>query len=136
MLRVKKITISFPFSDVNNIPATIVKITREADTDKAILYLRCEYMNDAISNLRNQKISIDTYTYTGLRITPAAVHIVDGVKGVYIIYNQQILFRKINTIYESDQVVIADIVTGDSSYLRQYDQIIVEGKDLYDGKLC
>lgn len=132
----KKVTISFPFSDVNDIPATIIKITREADTDKAIIYLQCEYMNDAISNLRNQKVSINTYTYSGLRIPPAAVHIVDGVKGVYIIYNEQILFRKINTIYESDQVVIADIVSGDNSYLRQYDQVIVEGKDLYDGKLC
>ena len=115
---------------------TIIDLKKDSQNNMTIIYLKCDYMTEGTSNLRNQKIQITSQTFSGLRLNPSSVRIVNGQKGVYIKYDRQVQFKKINSIYETENLVIAEIINGDNSYLRQYDEVIVEGKDLYDGRIC
>ena len=40
----------------------------------------------------------------------------------------------LNIAYSDEDMVLATCPDGESGYLRQYDEIIIEGTDLYDGK--
>jgi hypothetical protein len=64
----------------------------------------------------------------------AAVRFVDGQKGVYVIQGKQVIFKPIRTLYEKENFVLCE-PTGDAKRaLRLFDQVIVGGTDLYDGK--
>ena len=58
----------------------------------------------------------------------------DGEQGVYIKYGSTVAFRKVDKLFETDDYIISRPGTADGEYLALYDEIIVEGKDLYEGK--
>lgn len=78
----------------------------------------------------------------GIRVSTSAVRVVDGEKGVYVRRGNVARFRKLNIVYSDQTYVISatasqdgePIVDDPSNYLKQYDEVILEGKDLYDGK--
>ena len=60
---------------------------------------------------------------------------VDGEQGVYVRAGNIIKFKKIHTSYTTEDYVIATNPEGESGFVKLYDEIIVKGADLYDGKL-
>ena len=91
-------------------------------------------MNRDVANLRIENIEIITDEYTGIRINNNAIREVDGEKGVYVQRGNIISFKKINILHSTEDYSVIEKVD-DSSYVRQYDTIITEGVDLYDGKV-
>lgn len=79
----------------------------------------------------------------GIRVSSSAVRVVDGEKGVYVRRGNVARFRKLNVVYSDQTYVISattdrdgnPIVDDPDGYLKQYDEVILEGKDLYDGKI-
>ena len=49
-----------------------------------------------------------------------------NTKGVYIMKGEQILFKKLDVIYEGSNYVLSKIHESDSSYLALYDDILTE----------
>ena len=67
--------------------------------------------------------------YEGIKVPRKAIRFnKDGEKGVYIKLGENIIFRKIDVIFEGDDYVIS-AANPDSDYLMLYDDIIVEGID-------
>ena len=91
-------------------------------------------MNRDVANLRIENIEIITAEYTGIRINNSAIREIDGNKGVYVLRGNIIQFKKINILSSNEDYSIIEKVD-DSSYVRQYDTIITQGVDLYDGKV-
>ena len=54
------------------------------------------------------------------------------MRGVYILDGEEVAFRKVDVIYETDNCIVSDI-TDEEGYLHLYDQIITEGDDLGGG---
>ena len=79
----------------------------------------------------------------GVRVSSSAVRVQDGEKGVYVLRGNVVRWRRLNVVYSDQTYVISattdrngeTIVDNPDSYLKQYDEVIVEGKDLYDGKI-
>lgn len=140
-----------------SIPATIVRIHQETKDSDAILVLKCNYMNSDLIEARIEPIEVGLGTYTGLRISKKAIH--DDyvtnttydendnkheeqkkVQGVYVLYGNEVQFKQISILYADEDYVICD-ETPDSSQLFNgetislYDKVIVEGDNLYDGKV-
>ena len=92
-------------------------------------------MNQDVSKLRMADVQIITDEYSGYRISNSAIREVDSQKGVYVLRGNMVQFRKINILYSTEDYSIVENVKDDSSYIRQYDTIITEGVDLYDGKV-
>ncbi|MDD6717717.1 MAG: HlyD family efflux transporter periplasmic adaptor subunit, partial [bacterium] len=66
-----------------------------------------------------------------------ALHIKDGAKGVYVKYGDLQRFRRITILYEDENYILVpkDGALGTENEVRLYDEVIVEGTNLQDGKL-
>ena len=47
----------------------------------------------------------------------------------------QVKFVEVNVLHKDDSYMICEKQTSDESVLRLYDEVIVKGKNLYDGKI-
>lgn len=146
-----KITIDFPYAATDGLKAEVVGVN-VSGAKKAAVVLKCKTMNEELANMRLEDIELVFKTIKGYKIPSSAVREVDGVKGVYILRASLVNFREINIVLSTEEYVItADPAVPDTSGMtseekeavlaalpknevEQYDEIIVKGKDLYDGK--
>ena len=58
----------------------------------------------------------------------------DGVTGVYVLSGINAVFKPIEILYSDSNYVICKNDVQSSSGIRMYDEVILGGSDLYDGK--
>lgn len=130
-----RVTISFLYTSATNLNAEIISV--EEDTEHQLLKVGFQFTEvtaDTV-NLRIQPIKVSFKEYTGLRIDKRALRIVDGVMGVYVRYGNVVQFKPITPIFEDAYYYLVPLTTSENNGVKLYDEIIVEGRDLYDGKL-
>ena len=115
--------------------ATVKHINKQSVGENAVAVFACNTMNTELAGTRNLDITIVYDEYEGLRVDNRAIRLVDGVKGVYVLTASQVKFVAVNIIWTGDKYSIAELQASDSKVLRIYDEIIVKGKNLYDGKI-
>lgn len=104
----------------------VESIEKIDDEGNCIIILDCEMMDSSIIKNRVEQMHLVFDDYKGIKVDRKAIRFVDNQKGVYIIYGEDMLFKKINVIYEGDDFVLAEI-TDNPDYLNVYDQIVLEG---------
>lgn len=132
-----KVQISFPgWTDAPR-PAIVEKVETDETAQLARILLSCEYMGADLLMLGRREAQVDFASYEGLRVDADALHIVDGERGVYVKYGSLARFRRITTLYENDNYILVPMngKVGTDNELRLYDEVIVEGTGLRDGKL-
>ncbi|MBO5361160.1 MAG: hypothetical protein J6B25_10030 [Clostridia bacterium] len=147
----RNITVDFPYAATNMLGAKVAAVN-VSGAEKAAVVLECTVMDEELANMRLEDIELIFDTVKGFKIPSEAVREEDGVKGVYILRSSLVSFKKINIVWADEEYVLsADPVQPDTSkmtdaekeaalaalsknQIRQYDQIIVKGKNLYDGK--
>ena len=132
----RRIQISFPGRAETALPATIQEVTQDEDSGLAKIVVHCEYMSAQILALGQQTARLDLNSYTGLRISKDAVHIVDDVNGVYVRSGQLIEFRPIVKLYENENYILVPNGGSKESKLKLYDEVVVRGRGLRDGRLA
>ena len=107
------------------------------DNGIAKIVLQCQTISAEVLGLGCETVQVDLKTYEGIRIDKAALHIVNGQRGVYVKYGNLQRFLKITTLYENDSYILVpeDGKLGSANEVRLYDEIIVQGTNLEDGKL-
>lgn len=146
-----KITVDFPYAATNMLKAQVAAVN-VSGADKAAVVLECQVMDEELANMRVEDIELIFSTVSGFKIPVEAVREVEGVKGVYILRANLVNFREINIVWsDKEYVLTAPPKTPDTSNMTdeeakavtdalpkseivQYDEIIVKGKNLYDGK--
>lgn len=150
-------TVLFSDASTNSIPAKIERLSQNNKDGNALLILQCDYMNTDLIESRIEPVEIGLGTYTGLRVSRRAIHddYVEKttydendnakvekkkVQGVYVLYGSEVQFKQISILYADNDYVICDpdpkegvLFNGETVSL--YDQVILEGDDLYDGKV-
>jgi len=118
------------------IPATVYACNKDNDGNIAVVF-RCDYMSAELSTIRKEAVQIQLEEHVGLKVPKRAIVIDEEQQaGVYVRVGNIASFRKINQLYsEAADYVICEVVENDDTYLRMYDDIIVEGRGLYDGKI-
>lgn len=129
------VSVSFPNESVADMKMLLVSKNPDETTGKVALVLRSNKMDASVASIRKVDIRITLEEYSGFSIDPRALRTVDGETGVYVELGNIVRFRKIDIIYSDDSVILAQSPEGDDDYLKQYDEIITEGTDLYDGKI-
>lgn len=151
-----EVDIIFTSSTFDKVPAKLVKINQKSKKAGGLAIFRCDTINEYLVNLRNEDIRIETNHYEGLRISKKALRTIetevtttdsDGtehksiqkVQGVYIKYAKELLFREISILHSASNYVICDpnpenLLT-DYGNLKLYDEVVIQGADLYDGKV-
>lgn len=124
---------------INSIGQTVntkvnrINISKESST--ATVILTCSEMSSELSHIRTGRVTIIKDEYSGLRINPKAIRIVDGVTGVYVVSGLEVKFVKANVIFSNEEYAICELNTTDDEQLRLYDEFVVKGRGLYDGKI-
>lgn len=132
--------VNFPYNDDISIKMTLSNVVSEVGSDRVLLVLETERIPEDFSFRRMQPIDLVRSSYTGYRVPISAARLVDGKQGVYIMIGNTIEFREIDILLEMDgyYIVAEQDPVNDPDYaskLGLYDQIVVSGKNLYDGKL-
>lgn len=125
-------------------------VSKEASgEDKVVCVFECDEMNSVVTSGRTARFKLVLSSFGGLRVPRKALCYNDaGERGVLVESGQSLVFKKIEVVYWDDDYVICkqnvykkheddsedyeDEI--DNEYLKLYDLIVTEGKDLYDGK--
>lgn len=145
--------IRFPSFSEEMVTMKLVNAVSVTSDDTVLLVFRGNTAPENFPYLRTQEADIIGQSHTGLAVSKKAVRIVDGQKGVYILDGDIVRFRLIEILFEEEDSYIvapekpvpdeADANTEDVEisdrpvykYLSLYDNVIVGGKDLFDGKI-
>lgn len=146
----KYYTLNFPsFSDdeVHMKLETIIKSTSEKN---ALLVFRGNTAPEGFTYQRNQQVDIISNRYSGLAVPKEAIRIIEGQQGVYILSGDIVRFRLVDIIGENEDYYIVsaespkaedDSLSDETEqnvaipHLALYDNVIVKGKNLFDGKI-
>lgn len=134
---ISSVKISVPGKQNTPLSATVEEVALDKDNGLAKIVLQCQTINAEVLSFGQETAQIDLKTYEGIRIDKEALHIVDGQRGVYVKYGNLQRFLKITTLYENDSYILIpeNGKIGTDNEVRLYDEIIVQGTNLQDGKL-
>lgn len=144
------VKVDFPEHSIYGVDMTVHCATEVKD-EKMSVALKCTSLNEDLVKLRKEKVEITLTEYDGFRISSDALVENDkGIKGVYVLQGNLVKFTPVNILYYGKDYVIAEkyvvykknkkgvLVVDEektSAYreLKNYDNIIVKGKNLKDG---
>lgn len=121
------------------------------ENDKVVCVFGCDELNSVVARGRTARFKLVINSYGGLRVPRKALRYDEnGERGVFVESGQTLVFKKVEVVFWDDDYVICkqnvmkkhetsdndDIYDEeiDNSYLKLYDIIVTEGKELYDGK--
>lgn len=139
-------------STTDTFDAVVSDIRDEGDPSKSIIILHCSKFSYDIVQHRAEKCEMIKGSYHGLKVPREAIRFADvteqdatasseggepatttvNYKGVYIMKGEQVVFKKIDVIYEGSDYVLSAVHEEDASYLALYDDIMIEGVDADD----
>lgn len=129
----KTFNISFPSDSAEDLRMTLAAVN-ESD-EYCTLIFKSNKMDASVATLRKCPVRIRIEEHEGFIIDPRAVRTVDGQTGVFVYLGNLARFRKIDIVYSDDDMILAQSPAGKEGYLKQFDEILLEGTDLYDGKI-
>jgi len=160
----KNYQVTFPNNSEFEIEMNLYRIISQTDSDDIVLLFKTTYMPDGFNYLRSQPAEVVEVVHTGYKVPLSAVRIADisvdyqapnealgttetrtetytGIKGVYVLEGGIVRFKRINVVYETEGYVV---VSENSAmepdgvripWLSLHDNLITEGKGLYEGKI-
>ncbi len=128
----KKININFPESGVHSVSADIESVKTEGD--KVTIVLSCDLMNETFANLRRETVEVVSSSGTGYKVPVQAVRFDDeNNPGIFVLRGKIINFIKVETLYSDGEYAIVDSVEDAKDRITIYDDVIIKGKDIFDG---
>ncbi len=116
-------------------------------SDRAVIIFSCQEMSGELSSMRTDTMTVVKKKYSGLKVGSKALRVstqtvtnADGtqsektVTGVYIVNGVTAEFVPVNIVYTYDNYALCEIISEDGN-LRLYDEVIVKGKNIYEGKI-
>lgn len=124
------------FEDVDAvIEAEIYRIDKNPQQQESLVVFSITQITGNLISIRQNKAEVIFNSHTGLKIPKTALHTSeDGTPGVYIKHGANLNFKKVEILYENEEYILCAHHSTEQEYLQLYDTIIVQGKDLYDGK--
>lgn len=122
-------------SSNQKVKAEIVSLKRQED-GRSVAVFKCDMFLAEFIGSRVEQARLILDDHQGIMIPNAALRSgPDGAIGVFIQDGIVVKFRKIRQILAQEDYTLAADTSDQEGYLSLYDNIIVEGRDLYDGKI-
>lgn len=130
----QSVQIRFKGSEDMLYPATVSEMIGPYDNTYVVRF-KSNYTSNAMNLERMPEAEIITAQYSGIRVPKSAVRMIDGKEGVFVLVGSIARFREIQTQYlEGDYYIVREDNTSNNALLLG-DQIIVQGTDIYEGKV-
>lgn len=129
------VKVNFPYSAVSSLPAKVYSVGNEKSSDDTAIVLKCNRMDSGIATLRKESAQLVIHSYDGIRVNSDAILVnAKGDKGVFVKEGNLCRFRKLDVIYNGEDFVLSK-PHEEAGYVSVYDNVILGGKGLYDGKV-
>lgn len=133
--------INMPYYGFKNVEVKVEHIST-TQNDKVAVAFSCNMMNETYANMRTEDIELVFKEYTGYKINSSSIRREKDEDGkevdvVYILRGDIMNARKIEIIYDAgDYVVVSEDTEASNGYrpIKRYDEVIVKGRNLSDGK--
>ena len=133
--------IAFPYSADTECNMLLSKVVTQTDTDEIVLIFSTKTIPAELKFTRRQTVNVVKESFEGIRVSASAVRVLDGVRGVYVLDGNTVVFKKITVLHDDNGAYICAFpdannkayVSGDK--LSLYDLVIVSGTDIYVGKV-
>ena len=128
--------VRLPFVTGEAISTKVLAVNSDASGEAAVL-LRCNLMSEELASVRIQTAQLLLTEHSGMRLPDKALQFdKENRTGAYVRIGTTISFRYVTVAYhdEKDGYSICEI-TDEDGYVKLYDDVIVGGKNLYDGKV-
>ncbi len=123
--------------DSETISGTVTKITPE-EAGKVILVISTNQYVDTVYSLSKTKVELVRHEFGGFRIPAKSIRMLDGKMGVYVVRSGKAKFVPVELLYNGKEWVVvkevSESVSGQDA-LKLYDELVVDGQDIYDGKV-
>ncbi|SCJ50298.1 putative membrane fusion protein [Anaerotruncus sp. 2789STDY5834896] len=116
-----------------SIPGQVLRVVPSGD--EMLVIISCDMITKDLVNLRIQNVQISQKLQKGIRVPEEALRVQDNKKGVYVKKGGKAVFREINILLQENGYLLVEEVVSDPNALKVYDEVIIKGKDIYDGKL-
>lgn len=126
-------SMQFLLSSEGEVPVTVAAVNRAGDSSAVVL--RCGVMTDKLAVIRRQTVQIVVSEISGLRVPNSVIHVLHNVKGVYVRNGNTIRFKTIQPLYSGKGFTISAADPTNGNLLQVYDEAVVKGDNLYDGKV-
>lgn len=126
------IRLKFLDSSDNIISGSVYSIT-DAKGGKAVLVIESSAYVDNLYAMSGAKVEIIRKTYEGLKIPAECVRVKADSKGVYIVSGNKVRFRNADVYYIDDDWAI--VSKEEKNGIKLYDEVIVSGSNIYEGKV-
>lgn len=131
----KTVQLKFAFALDESMTATIKYISSEEGSDR-VLILRCKELPYELLSQRKHTVQIIKKSYSGLRINNDAIRMdEEGTPGVYAVIGNLLTFKPIEILHPGPNYTIVKMDNETKGSLLLYDEVVVQGKELYDGKI-
>ena len=100
-----------------------------------LLVLSSDRALQNVTLLRQQSAEIVFTSYSGLRVPKSAVRVENGQTGVYILEGTLAKWKPITILHDTGESYVAALDTSSTDNLWPGDELIINAKNLYDGKV-
>lgn len=130
----KTVTLQFNSTTIREIDTKIINMITEKENDYAVVVFDSAIVDENLINMRFEMPKLIINTYNGIVLPKTALRIrstddEQRVKGVYVMYNESVDFKLVDVIYEDDYVIVSNNSIN-TSYVTNYDQVIIKGRGL------
>lgn len=124
------IYLRFPSVSDDKVKCSVVSLSKEEGD--VLVGVSCPKIHAALFSNRIVDAEVITKTYSGIRVDKESIRIVDGQNGIYVKVGAIVKFKKVNILYMgTTYALIEETPNG----LVNFDEVIVGGRNIYDGKL-
>ncbi len=127
------VSLTFMGGAGQDVSAVVDRVQREEDG--ALVILKSDNISADTVSRRVADVKIGFRDYSGLRIPKEALRIVDQKKGVYVRQGSRVVFKEVVIKYTGDDFYLTEVNLNSQTYLNLFEEVFVDGKDLYDGKV-
>lgn len=115
--------------------ASIYNISAPSD-GKCIITFKLTDFTEFEFSLRKEKCKMVLNTYEGIKVSNEALRMSEGQTGVYVLVAKKVVFKPVTVLFSTDTFsIVKPDNTVLSRVLTQNDEVVVGGKDLFDGKV-
>lgn len=100
-----------------------------------LLVLSSDRALQNVTLLRQQSAEIVFSSYSGLRVPKSAVRVENGQTGVYILEGTLAKWKPITILHDTGESYVVTLDTSSTNNLWPGDELIINAKNLYDGKV-
>ena len=129
------VQVSFARDFYSQIPMKVLRVG-DSEAGYRILVLSCDKYMQNITLLRQQSADIVFASYSGLRVPKDAVRVDEsGQPGVYVLEGASAKWKAITILHDNGESYVVKLDKSSTDNLWPGDEVIVNAKNLYDGKV-